>query len=115
MTRAEPSSTQMLSRPDSSVGIGIGTWRPICAALSLAFLWMFPAAAQAPDAARVLADMREAIGGQALASLQGFSVKGTESRNLGEVTARRDAAAHPPAMINPPIEPQRFIIVPRDR
>lgn len=47
-------------------------------------------AAQAPDAARVLAEMRQAIGGEALDSVQGFSVKGSESRNLGFARATAD-------------------------
>lgn len=37
-----------------------------------------------PDAARVLADMRQAIGGDAaIAAIQAFSVSGTESHNFG--------------------------------
>src|SRR5262245_43687473 len=37
-----------------------------------------------PDAARVLADMRQAIGGDAaIAAIQAFSVNGTESHNFG--------------------------------
>jgi hypothetical protein len=37
-----------------------------------------------PDAARVLADMRQALGGDALKSVETFSVKGSEERFFGE-------------------------------
>jgi hypothetical protein len=38
----------------------------------------------APDAARILAEMRQALGGDAaIAAVRAFSVKGSESRNLG--------------------------------
>jgi len=44
-----------------------------------------------PDAARVLADMRQALGGDAaIAAVQAFSVSGTESHNFGgRVTSAR--------------------------
>jgi len=46
------------------------------------------AAAQAPDAARVLADMRQALGGDAaLSAVQAFSVDGMETRTIADHTA----------------------------
>jgi len=46
------------------------------------------AAAQAPDAARVLADMRQALGGDAvLSAVQAFSVDGMETRTMADHTA----------------------------
>jgi len=50
-----------------------------------------PAAAQTPYAARLLAEMRDAIGAPALASLQGFSIKGREVKNFGTVAGKRES------------------------
>lgn len=60
------------------------------AAVLLAGAAQAPDAARALDGARVLAQMRQAIGGDALDSVQGFSVKGSESRNLGFARATQD-------------------------
>jgi hypothetical protein len=56
-----------------------------CSARVLLVAALTIAASQpAPDAARVLADMRAALGGDAaIAAVRSFSVTGTESRNLG--------------------------------
>ena len=43
-------------------------------------------ASQPPDAARVLADMRQALGGDALKAVETFSVKGSEDRLIGRST-----------------------------
>ena len=49
------------------------------------------AAPQGPDAARILAEMRQAIGGDAaIAAVQGFSVTGTESHSVSGRTASSD-------------------------
>jgi hypothetical protein len=46
---------------------------------------------QAPDAARVLADMRQALGGDAaLAGVKSFSLNGSLKRNLGDRTIQSD-------------------------
>ena len=46
---------------------------------------------QAPDAARVLAEMRQALGGaEALANVKGFSLNGSLTRNLGERSIQSD-------------------------
>jgi hypothetical protein len=42
------------------------------------------AASQPPDAARVLADMRAALGGEAIDAVKGFSVEGDEERTFGD-------------------------------
>lgn len=49
------------------------------------------AAQQAPDAGRVLADMRQALGGDAaIAAVQAFSATGSESRNVNGHTGTAD-------------------------
>ena len=46
------------------------------------------AASQPSDAARVLAEMRSALGGQAIDAIKGFSVTGDEERTLGDRKTR---------------------------
>lgn len=54
----------------------------------LTVLTMMSSAARAQDAARVLADMRQALGGDAaLSAVQAFSVDGTETRTIADHTA----------------------------
>jgi len=55
---------------------------------SAAVLALLSGSGQAQDAARVLADMRQALGGDgALSAVQAFSVDGTETRTIADHTA----------------------------
>lgn len=61
------------------------------AALFVVLLGALTQAQPAPDAARVLVDMRQALGGDAaIAGVQAFSAAGSESRNLNGHTSGAD-------------------------
>jgi hypothetical protein len=84
-----------------------------------------PLGAQAPDAAQVLAAMRTALGGDAIAGVQAFSVEGSEQSDFGRTWPHRirDEAGGERVRdirlgkykINPKVDPQRFVTVPVPR
>src|SRR5262245_52725042 len=47
-------------------------------------------AVQSPEAARILAGMRQALGGDVLANVQAFSVRGTEIEHIKNRTLKTD-------------------------